>query len=122
MDNIIGLNLLVKPRNLFCECNTTQYNIDSNLTRNPVQIFAAALNRAFGPDNFSVNFGLIWTSALWFQVLLIVITQIDFLYEAVGDTGMFVFAGVVSAAGAGLTLFVPEDMQQDRTKKKILLS
>ena len=80
------------------------------------------MNRAFGPDNFSVNFGLIWTSTLWFQGLLIVITQIDFLYEAVGDTGMFVFAGVVSALGAVLTFFVPKDMQQDRMKKKLSLS
>ena len=94
---------------------------------------AGAIAQAFGPVYFSVNFGLMFTSALVLYGSLIIVTQVyryylhtiytiydqvDILYDTIGDTGMFIAAGVIGAVGAVSTLFVPADIRYVRRNKK----
>ena len=44
----------------------------------------------------------------------------DILYDTIGDTGMFIAAGVIGAMGAVSTLFVPPDIRYARRNKKEL--
>ena len=106
----------------------TQYALYS------IQVVAGAIAQAFGPVYFSVNFGLMFTSALVLYGSLIIVTQVDIiyniyhiytiydqvdiLYDTIGDTGMFIAAGVVGAVGAVSTLFVPADIRYVRRNKK----
>ena len=80
---------------------------------------AGALHKAFGPQYFSVTFGLMFTSTVIFYGLLIIITQIDSLYESIGDTGFFIASAVVSAVGVIVTYFVPENLENVRENKKL---
>ena len=107
----------------------TQYALCS------IQVVAGAIAQAFGPVYFSVNFGLMFTSALVLYGSLIIVTQVviiyyniyhiytiyyqvDILYDTIGDTGMFIAAGVIGAVGAVSTLFVPADIRYVRRNKK----
>ena len=97
-----------------------------------IQVVAGAIAQAFGPVYFSVNFGLMFTSALVLYGSLIIVTQVDIiyyniytiyyqvdiLYDTIGDTGMFIAAGVIGAVGAVSTLFVPADIRYVRRNKK----
>ena len=101
-----------------------------------IQVVAGAIAQAFGPVYFSVNFGLMFTSALVLYGSLIIVTQVgscryylqyltiygqvDILYDTIGDTGMFIAAGVIGAVGAVSTLFVPQDIRYARRNKKDL--
>ena len=99
-----------------------------------IQVVAGAIAQAFGPVYFSVNFGLMFTSALVLYGSLIIVTQVDIiyyniytiyyqvdiLYDTIGDTGMFIAAGVIGAVGAVSTLFVPKDIRYARRNKKDL--
>ena len=44
----------------------------------------------------------------------------DILYDTIGDTGMFIAAGVIGAVGTVSTLFVPQDIRYARRNKKDL--
>ena len=83
---------------------------------------AGAIARAFGPAYFSVNFGLMFTSGLIFYSVLILVSQVDVFYDTIGDTGMFLCAGALSAVATLLTMFVPSDILEERRKKKEVLS
>ena len=83
------------------------------------KIVAAAVAQAFGPIYFAVNFGLMFTSTVVFYGVLIIITQIDVLYDTIGDTGFFIFAGVAAAAGTIVTFTVPSDIRFVREQKKV---
>ena len=83
---------------------------------------AGAIARAFGPVYFSVNFGLMFTSGLIFYSILILVSQVDVFYDTIGDTGMFLCAGALSAVATLLTMFVPSDILEERRKKKEVLS
>ena len=100
-----------------------------------IQVVAGAIAQAFGPVYFSVNFGLMFTSALVLYGSLIIVTQVgscryylhtiytiygqvDILYDTIGETGMFIAAGVIGAVGAVSTLFVPADIRYVRRNKK----
>lgn len=82
---------------------------------------AGAIARAFGPVYFSVNFGLMFTSGLIFYSILILVSQVDIFYDTIGDTGMFLCAGVLSAIATILTIFVPSDIMYLRKEKKEVL-
>ena len=79
---------------------------------------AGAIARAFGPVYFSVNFGLMFTSGLIFYTILILVSQVDIFYDTIGDTGMFLCAGALSAIATILTIFVPSDIMYLRREKK----
>ena len=87
-----------------------------------MQVVAGAIARAFGPVYFSVNFGLMFTSGLIFYSILILVSQVDVFYDTIGDTGMFLCAGALSAIATLLTMFVPSDILEERRKKKEVLS
>ena len=108
------------------------HTTDSTHNVRSIQVVAGAIAQAFGPVYFSVNFGLMFTSALVLYGSLIIVTQVDIiyyniytiyyqvdiLYDTIGDTGMFIAAGVVGAVGAVSTLFVPADIRYVRRNKK----
>ena len=83
------------------------------------KVVAGAVAKAFGPVYFSVNFGLMFTSTVVFYGSLVIITQVDILYDTIGDTGFFIFAGVAAAVGTIVTLFVPKNLDHLRNSMKI---
>ena len=60
-----------------------------------------------------------FTCMIVFYGVLIIITQIDILYDTIGDTGFFIFAGVAAAAGTIVTFTVPSDIRFVREQKKV---
>ena len=60
-----------------------------------------------------------FTCMVVFYGVLIMITQIDVLYDTIGDTGFFIFAGVAAGAGTIVTFTVPTDIRFFREQKKI---
>ena len=82
---------------------------------------AGGIARGFGPVYFSVNFGLMFTSGLIFYSILILVSQVDIFYDTIGDTGMFLCAGALSAIATILTIFVPSDIMYLRREKKEVL-
>ena len=76
------------------------------------------MSRAFGPVYFSINFGLMFTSGLIFYSILILVSQVDIFYDTIGDTGMFLCAGALSAIATLLTIFVPSDIMYLRREKE----
>ena len=54
-----------------------------------------------------------------FYGVLIIITQIDILYDTIGDTGFFIFAGVTATVGTIVTFTVPSDIRLVREQKKL---
>lgn len=62
-----------------------------------------------------------FTSGLIFYSILILVSQVDVFYDTIGDTGMFLCAGALSAIATILTIFVPSDIMYLRRKKKEVL-
>ncbi len=50
------------------------------------------------------------------------VSQVDVFYDTIGDTGMFLCAGALSAIATILTIFVPSDIMYIRRKKKEVLA
>ena len=63
-----------------------------------------------------------FTSGLIFYTILILVSQVDVFYDTIGDTGMFLCAGALSAIATILTIFVPSDIMYLRRKKKEVLA
>ena len=83
------------------------------------KVVAGGLQRGFGPKYFSVAFGLMFTQTVVFYGLLIIITQVDSLYDSIGDSGFFIAAGVAAATGIIIHWFVPEHLEILRENKKL---
>ena len=62
-----------------------------------------------------------FTSGLIFYSILILVSQVDIFYDTIGDTGMFLCAGALSAIATILTIFVPSDIMYLRREKKEVL-
>jgi len=68
---------------------------------------AAVCNSAFGPDFYSANFGLLFTSVFFYNSILIIFTQVPILFNTLGYTGMFLIGGGAGAVGVLITACMP---------------
>ena len=60
-----------------------------------------------------------FTQTVVFYGLLIIITQVDSLYDSIGDAGFFIAAGVAAATGIITHFFIPEHLESLRENKKL---
>ena len=121
--------VLHDPRHLRCK----DYIDNSQLTI-VLQVIAASVGRAFGPDYFAPNFGLFFTSTAAYFIIIIIVSQVccrlsyiitgiftkqvKVMFDLIGYSGMFLMAGAIGACGVVVTFLMADDIKYERVKKE----
>jgi len=75
-------------------------------------VVAAAVNDAFGPRYYQANFGLLFTTAVAYCLVIICLTKVPPVYSLLGYTGMFLIGGLFGAIGLLAVAFSQKDLKQ----------
>jgi len=81
-------------------------------------VLCAAVGGAFGPQNFAPNLGLIYTATVAYFSIILVVSQVDIIFDKMGYSGMFLMAGATAAAGLVVTLLMNGNINYVRENKK----
>jgi len=80
-------------------------------------LVAAVCNTAFGPEYYSANFGLFFTSSFVYNGILVIFTQVPILFNTLDYTGIFFFAGGVGVLGVVVTACLPRRIKLQESGK-----
>ena len=85
-------------------------------------VIAAAVGGAFGPDYYAPNLGLVFTATVAYFSIIILVSQVDVLFDLLGYSGMFLIAGGAAAAGLVVTLLMNGNINYERENKRKLIT
>ena len=78
-------------------------------------IVAAAVNEAFGPDHYKANFGLLFTQAMAWSLVVLAMAKIPVFESFLGYTGMFLVAGGFGIIGLLVVCFIPGNLSTNKS-------
>merc|ERR1712241_1656618 len=78
-------------------------------------IVAAAVNEAFGPDHYKANFGLLFTQAMAWSLVVLAMAKIQVFESFLGYTGMFLVAGGFGIIGLLVVCFIPGNLSTNKS-------
>merc|ERR1719468_1064840 len=85
-------------------------------------IVAAAVSDAFGHKYYQANFGLLFSNAVCYCILIIVFTKVPAIYALLGYTGMFLVAAGIAALGIIISLLLPKRLTCQDSINKVICS